>query len=115
MSERFLLRVGKVGRSLRSGAGMSQCSVDQQPGRQPDGSGRRNKSQCPKGYRGVGTWAGGSMGKTQVPNVGDQPGTTVADQSPGKRGVQIEVREGACALGLSKQSPEIINQMRTKQ
>lgn len=50
-----------------------------------------------------GTWAGDQGEKPKVPT------------GRGKRGVQIEVREGVCSLGLSKQSPEIINQMGTKQ
>ena len=80
---------------------MNPCSVGQQQGRWSEGEGRRgNKPWGPKGCKGcrnVG-W-GGLRVKAQVLDVGDQPGSTMAEQSPGHRGVQIEVGCNGGAYG----------------
>lgn len=90
-------RKRRGGRSLRSGDEPVQYWTSSQE--RARWMRRRRQITASKRYRGCGNMGWGIRGKAQVPNLV-------------KRGVQIEVREGVCSLGLSKQSPEIINQMR---
>lgn len=74
--------------------------MDQQQGRGQKGmGGRGTRHGVQRAARGAGVWGGGLRVKAQVLDVGDQPGSTMAEQSPGHRGVQIEVRCNGGAPG----------------